>query len=121
MLRRICIILLNIFPCVLFVSLYRYGANVGISMPFPQLLITMINTFYAKSKKELLMYNGILLISSIIGIFVNSQLYFKYICYDAGGVMVMKLEILVASLLILIITAIEFLIRLFHDKKRIDI
>lgn len=121
MLRKFSIILLNILPFAIFASLYRYGANVGLCMPFPQLLITILNTIFAKSKKEFLVYNSILLISSVAGILVNSQLYFKYICYDIEGVLVMKFEIFVAIVLILIFTAIEFLIRYFHDKKSTDI
>lgn len=121
MLRKFCIILFNILPFAVFVSLYKYGGNVGLCMPLPQLLVTIINAIFAKSKKEFLVYNGILLISSVAGIFVNSQLYFKYICYDTEGVLVMEYEIFVAIVLILIFTAIEFLIRYFHDKKRTDI
>lgn len=121
MLRIFCIILLNILPCAVYVNLYSYGATVSLYMPFIQLCITILNTIFAKSKKEFLMYNGILLISSVAGIFVNSQLYFKYIRYDIEGVLVMKAEILVAILLVLIFTVIEFLIKYFNDKKRIDI
>lgn len=121
MLRRFCLILLNILPCAVFVSLYKYGAIVSLYMPFMQLWITIINTIFAKSKKGFLMYNGILLISSVAGILGNSQLYFKYIRYDIEGVLVMRAEILVAILLILIITVIEFLIRYFNDKKKIDV
>lgn len=121
MLRKFSIILLNILPFAVFASLYRYGANVGLCMLLPQLFITIINTIFAKSKKDFLVYNGILLISSVAGIFVNSQLYFKYICYDTEGVAVMKFEIFVAIVLILIFTAIELLIRYFQNNKNTNI
>ncbi len=119
--RKVCIILVNILPFAVFVSLYQYGGNVGLCMPLPQFLITVVNTIYAGTKKELLMYNGILLISSAAGIFANGQLYFRYICYDDEGVMVMMAEIMAAVVLISIFTAVEFLIRYLHDKKRTDI
>lgn len=96
-----------------------FGAMISLCMPLPQLLITVINTIYAGSKKQLLLYNGILLVSSVAGIFVNSQLYFKYICYDADGVMVMWAELSAAVVLIVIYTAVEFLIRCFYDRKRV--
>ena len=115
--RKYCVILLNVLPFAVFVSLYQFGGNVGLWMPFPQLFITVINTRYAGAKKELFIYNGILLLSSVAGIFVNGQLYFKYICYDVEGVMVVEAEMLAAVILILIYTAVEFLIRYFYDKK----
>lgn len=116
--RKYCVILLNVIPFAVFAGLYQFGGNVGLWMPFPQLLITVINTRYAGAKKEIFIYNGILLISSVAGIFVNSQLYFKYICYDVEGVMVMLAEILAAVIVIIIFTTIEFMIRYVYDKMR---
>lgn len=121
MLKKFGIILLNILPFAVFINLYKYGANVGMYMLLPQLLITIINTIFSKLKRKFLLYNCILLISSVAGISINSQLYFKYICYDTEGVAVAKFEIFVAIVLILIFTIIEFLIKYFRDKKRRNI
>lgn len=115
--KKFGIILLNILPFAVFVSLYKFGGNVGLFMPLPQLLITVVNTVYAGSKKELLLYNGILLISSAAGIYVDGQLYFKYINFDVEGAAVMEVEMLAAAVLIIIFTVIEFLIRYFHERE----
>lgn len=118
MLKKFAVILLNILPFAVFVSLYKFGGNVGLFMPLPQLLITVVNTVYAGSKKELLLYNGILLVSSVAGIYVNGQLYFKYICYDMEGVAVMEVEMLAAVVFIIIFTVNEFLIRYFYEREK---
>lgn len=114
--RRLRIILLNILPCVVFVGLYRCGAMVGLQMPIPQLLITIKNATFAKSKKEFLVYNCILLVSSVAGIYANGQLYFKYICYDVVGEAIMVVGIFAAIVLIIVYTAIEMLY--FFRKKK---
>lgn len=114
--KRLRIILLNILPCVIIVGLYRLGGMISLQMPMPLLVITVINAIFAKSKKEFLIYNGILLVSSVAGIYANGQLYFKYICYDVVGEAIMVVEIFAAIVLILIYTAIEMLY--FYSKKK---
>lgn len=116
--RKLCLMLLNILPLAIFAGFYRYGGNVCFYMLPVLALLTVINVFLSPSKEEFLTYNVVLLLSSILGIFANGQLYFKYVCYDSVGEMVLGVELLAVVILIAVLTVIELLLKAIYDKKK---
>lgn len=116
--RKLCLILLNILPLVIFAGFYQYGGNVCFYMLPALMLFTVINVFLSLSTEEFLVYNVVLLLSTILGIFVSDQLYFKYVCYDLLGEAVLGVEILAVVLLLSAYTAIELLFKSLYDKKK---
>ena len=116
--RKLCLMLLNILPLAIFAGFYRYGGNVCFYMLPVLALLSVINVFLSPSKEEFLAYNVVLLLFSILGLFVNGQLYFKYIYYDAEGEIVLGVELLAVAILITVLTAIELLLKAIYDKKK---
>ena len=112
--KKFCLILLNILPFVVYVAFKKYGANVSYYMIIPWFITTVVNTVFSKSKKELLVYNSILLLSSALGIFFNGQCT----CYDSIGEAIMYLEMIIAAIIILVLTAVELLIKHFYEKRK---
>lgn len=89
-------ILLNCIPGVVLAACFSIGSNI-----FPMLIVVLpvlvvINYRLSYNTKKLLQYSGILLASILLGIVLNSVLYFWLIRYDAEGMMVLYAELLIA-------------------------
>ena len=75
--KKIVLIILNALLVIPFLIFFRRGANVSIFMLPIWFIATIINAILSKNLKELWMFNGILAMFAIIGIFTNGQLYFN--------------------------------------------
>lgn len=116
--KKIVLIILNALLVIPFLIFFRRGANVSIFMLPIWFIATIINAILSKDLKELLMFNGTLAIFAMIGIFANSQLYFKYVCWDTEGELIAKAEILIGLIYIAVLTGIECLIRYLINKYK---
>ncbi len=89
-------IVLNCIPGLVLAACFPVGSNI-----FPVLLVVLpilvvLNWKFSYNTKKLLKYNGILLVSVLLGILLNSALYFWIVRYDAEGMVVMYTELLIA-------------------------
>ena len=114
--KKIVLIILNALLVIPFLIFFRRGANVSIFMLPIWFIATIINAILSKDLKELWMFNGILAMFAIIGIFTNGQLYFKYVYWDTEGELVVMAEIFIGLIYITVLTGIECLIKYLINK-----
>lgn len=105
--KKTILIIVNILLIIPFILFYRRGANVAVAMLPVWFAMSGINTVFAENKKDILIYNGCLALFATAGIWLNGQLYFKYVCWDIKGEMVMNFEMMVEVVYIAVLTAIE--------------
>ena len=110
------LIILNALLVIPFLIFFRRGANVSIFVLPIWFIATIINAILSRDLKELWMFNGILAIFAIIGIFTNGQLYFKYVYWDTEGELVVMAEIFIGLIYITVLTGIECLIKYLINK-----
>lgn len=118
--KKAVLIIINILLIAPFIIWFRRGSNVAFYMLPVWLIMTVLNTAFSKSVKEIVLYNGILAIFAIIGSFVNGQLYFKYVCWDSIGEYINLLEMIIEALYITLITGIECFVKhliIKHKEK----
>lgn len=112
------VVIINYIPMFLWFVFYKKGGIVSFYMIPLQILLGVINYFSVDKIRNILFMNANLLISTIVGIYINSQLYFKYIKYDIEGVMVRNLEILVGILFVSMIFIVSVLCKLFSNSRK---
>jgi|GEM_PF-3416436 len=115
--KNILKILVNYIPMILWCVFYSQGANVALGMVPLLLVIVVMNYIFSKHIYDLLFYNGNLLISTVLGIYINSELYFKFIYYDSEGALVRNVEIMIGFIYIALLTAIALLFRIYKLRK----
>ena len=116
--KKYLIIGINLIILVIYVAFFRFCGNVSMYLIPVLFVISVLNCILADSKKTFLTYNIFLIIITIIGILVNSTLYFRYVCYDSVGEAILWLEIFVAVVYIGLLTAVEFCIKHYLDKQK---
>ena len=109
--KKLLLILINAIVILPFIVFYRFGANVAIHLIPVIFILSLTNTLLSQNRKEFLIRNLILGIFNIVGILVNSVLYFSYICYDSEGLLVMQFEIFVAFIYVGILSLIGIAIK----------
>ncbi len=120
--KKLPLVLMNIAVALPFVVFFRAGGVVSIFMLPVILVLSIINTIKSKSIIEILIFNLILEVFIIIGIIVNSELYFEYVYYDRNGEMVFQAEKLISAIYVGIITLIECLTKGYNKtikKKKV--
>ena len=105
------LIMVSLFVSIFFVSLYKYGVLVDVFIMPLQLLISVAFTIFSNNKREIILYNILLMVFTLMGIFINSYLYLHNVCYDYEGYLVMWLELLIAIVYIGTLLCIELLIK----------
>ena len=100
-----------------FIVFYKLGGFVAIFMLLAWVMMSVINTILARNVKQLLLYNGVMLVFATLGIFLCGQLYFKYICWDPEGEAVIFLEMFIEVLVISSLTLIESLIKYVISRR----
>lgn len=116
--KKIILTILNILLMIPFLIFFRRGANVAIYMLPIWGIMTIVNTICAQNIRQLILYNVCLSVFATIGIFINGQLYFKYIHWDSVGEAIIQLEMIVEVIYIAILTGVESLIKYFTVNKR---
>ena len=116
--KKTILIVLNILLMMPFFIFYRRGANVAIYMLPIWGIMTIVNTICAPNIRQLILCNVSLAVFTTIGIFINGQLYFKYIHWDSVGEAIIQLEMIVEVIYIAILTGIEILIKYYAVKKK---
>ena len=118
--KKIIAIVFNYIPLIIWCVFYSYGANVAFYMIPLQAVIAILNYRFSDGISDMLFLNGNLLLSTLLGIYINSFLYFKYICYDSEGELVRNFELMVGLVYILLITLVMFIIRKNKLRKAKD-
>ena len=116
--KKIVLILLNVLLIIPFLVLFRKGANVAIFMLPVWLVMTVVNTIFAKNIRQLILYNVCLSVFATIGIFICGQLYFEYVYWDSMGEAVIQLEMVVEVIYIAILTGVEGLVKYLQNRRR---
>ncbi len=114
--KKLSLFILNILLIIPFILFYENGGMVAIFMLPIWFIMTVINTACSKKIKEILLYNGILMLFATVGIFVCGQLYFKYVFWDSMGEAGIFLEMIIEVINIIVLTVFECLIK-YNDKK----
>ena len=117
------LIILNIaviIPCLFLGSI---GTKFSLSYLLLILIFSVVNFCFSKSKKELVIYNLILLIISVIGINIQGQLYFhsltdKQIWYNLEGSITYQIITLIQVIISILVMGMEILIKDFQIKKK---
>lgn len=89
-------LLLNCIPGLVLAACFPIGSNIFPVFIVALPILVVLNWKFSYNVKKLVKYNGILLASVLLGILLNSLLYFGVIHYDGEGVMVMCVELLIA-------------------------
>ena len=121
--KNIFLIIFNIaviIPCLFFGHI---GTEFSLLYLLLIFIISVVNLCFSKSKKELVIYNLILLISSAIGINIQGQFYFqsladKQIWYDLEGSLTYQITTYIQIIISAFVMAIEILIKHFQIKKK---
>ena len=116
--KKIILILLNVLLIIPFLVLFRKGGTVAIFMLPVWLVMTVVNTIFAKNIRQLILYNVCLSFFAAIGIFICGQLYFEYIYWDSMGEAVIQLEMIVEVIYIAILTGVESFIKYLQNRGR---
>ncbi len=109
-----------IIPCLFLGSI---GTKFSLSYLLLILIFSVVNFCFSKSKKELVIYNLILLIISVIGINIQGQLYFhsltdKQIWYNLEGSITYQIITLIQVIISILVMGMEILIKDFQIKKK---
>lgn len=96
--------------------LFRKGANVAIFMLPVWLVMTVVNTIFAKNIRQLILYNVCLSVFATIGIFICGQLYFEYVYWDSMGEAVIQLEMIV-EVILAILTGVEGFVKYLQNRE----
>ena len=114
--KKVVLLIINALLVIPFIVFYRFGGHVAIHMLPIWFIMSVVNAVFSKSTKELLVYNAIMLLSAVVGIFACSQLYFKHVYWDTAGEAVMIAEMMIGSIYIAALTGIACLVkRLIKD------
>lgn len=81
-------------------------------------IITGLNVYFSDNRGSLIKYDGILLLSTILGILLNSFLYFMLKSYDAEGMIVMYAELFIAVLYVLLLSGISMIVFYAREKRK---
>lgn len=109
-----------IIPCLF---LGGTGTNFPLVYLTLILILSVVNLCFSKSKKELVIYNLILLIFSAIGINIQGRLYFhslpdKQIWYNLEGSLTYQIITYIQIIVSTLVMGIEILIKNFQIKKK---
>ncbi len=116
--RKSFLIILNILLIAPFIILYRRGAFIAISMVPVWFVMSVINTIFSKSVKEIVVYNGLLALTASIGILICGLLYFEFVCWDTEGELLLLYEIGFEILYIAMLTDVECFIKKLVLKRK---
>ena len=118
--RKGCIIatqsLLNTLPFVICVMLFSHGANSSFWVIVFSPFIVAVNYFTTKEKKDLCIWNVLLLFSVTSGVSANGLLYFNHIYYDAEGLVILLYLTALAAIVVILSSTIAVVIRAFRKK-----
>ncbi len=110
-------VVLNYLPLLFWCIFYSKGANISIAM-IPLLgAIALVNYYNSHKIKNILFFNSNLTLSTFLGIYFNSQLYFKFINYDTLGEAIRDLQLIVGFIYILILTFIMISVHRVRRQK----
>lgn len=118
MTRKLLLLFANYSILLLCVLGFSAGSLTILALPIFQILLSCVNYHYGKSWVSVLIWEVHLLLSTIMGIFLNGYLYLKYIYYDAEGVLVFATELQIGFFLVLILGFITILIKLISQKRQ---
>lgn len=113
-------IILNCIPILVLALCFPLGSNAWFVMALLLLVLAGINVYFSDNRKSLIKQDGIMLASAVLGVLLNSFLYFMFINHDAEGMMIMYLELLATVLYGLILSGITILIQYFRRKKELS-
>jgi len=93
--RKKLLYALNIIPMLLSAMFFKYCVFLVFFLLPYQLIITVVNTIFAKKYDELFQYNIIVSLSSLFGILVSGILYTIFDHYDGMGIAILEFEALI--------------------------
>lgn len=112
-------ILLNCVPILVLVLCFPLGSNAFFIMLLLLPILAGFNFYASDNRGSLIKYDGIMLISAVLGVLLNSFLYFVLICYDAEGMIVMYAELFTVVLFSLLLSGITLIIQHFREGKKL--
>ncbi|MCM1494852.1 MAG: hypothetical protein NC089_03535 [Bacteroides sp.] len=111
-------LLLNGIPGLVLAACFPIGGNIFPILIAALPILVILNWKFSDNVKKLLKYNGILLASVLLGILLNSLLYFWVIQYDGEGVMVMEAELIIALVYSLLVMGVAVWLKHLTTRRR---
>ncbi len=109
---------------ILFICVAGFRGGATLTLLFPALQVCLSWLHYSNSEKwqTVLMLEIHLLISTVLGLYLEGYLYLKYVYYDAEGVMVFYAVLTIGTILVfglgVITTFTKYLSIKIHDRKQ---
>lgn len=115
--RKNSLLIINAALIAPFLIFFKLGGSVAAYMLTVWLIMSVINTVFSKNIKQLILYNGSLMLFGALGILICGQLYFHFVTFDSLGETILYIELIAEIIFISVLTVIEALIKYFVGKK----
>lgn len=108
----------NYLILLLGIIFFPLGAVGTLLLPVAQLLLTIGNYKWSSDLKYFLYLQINMLIATMIGNFVNAQLYLKYVSNDAESVVIFALIFRVGVLVVMALSILFGIAKFVHCKRQ---
>lgn len=110
-------ILWNYSILLICVAGFRGGATLDLILPAIQLLLSWFNYSESKKWQTVLMLEFHLLVSTVLGLYLEGYLYLRYVSNDAESVLVFREVLKIGVVLVLGVGVIATLIKYFSTRN----
>lgn len=111
-------ILLNYFILFFCVGGFRGGASLDLILPVLQVYLSCVNYCNSKKWQTVLMLEVHLLISTVLGLYLEGYLYLEYVSNDAESVLVFQTILKIGAVFVFGLGVITTLFKYFLTRKR---
>lgn len=116
--KKLWVILSNYLILLICVVGFRGGSPLTLMFPVLQVCLSWFNYSNSEKWQTVLMLEIHLLISTVLGLYLEGYLYLKYVYYDAEGVVVFYAGLMIGTVFVFVLGVITTLIKYFSIRNR---